>query len=477
MKIKTHISFYLLIFAILFALISPFLLAEGMFLDGISYATISNNLANDLGSFWEPFLTEILYPEFYEHPPLAFGLQSLWFRVFGDSIWVEKFYSLFTFILVGIGITKIWKHFTNDIKFAWIPLLFWVIIPSVTWAVSSNILENTMSIFVTFSVFYYLKSREKNSIFLFFISGFLLSLSFLTKGFTGLYVLSAPFFMWIIFKKEGFKKMVLHSFLYGIFTILPLGILFLLIPESFENISRYFQKQIIGSLQNTEPTVVTRFQIIIDFFSAILPILILGILLFVIGFYKKIDAKIYSKHKQLSLLFIGITLAGVIPIMVSMKQSGFYILTVYPFFSIGVGLIFYPLLKKWVEAINTNSLKFKIWNLFSVLAFSVSLFLVFSNFNKSTRDAEIIKASLLIKNKIEGEKIIDISPSLEENWSLHGYFMRNSSISLSSTKKLVYLYYLTNKKDKQTVDLEFYKQIPMDLENYFLFKKIESKKP
>jgi len=31
-----------------------FLIAEGMFIDGLIYSAISRNLANDLGSFWNP---------------------------------------------------------------------------------------------------------------------------------------------------------------------------------------------------------------------------------------------------------------------------------------------------------------------------------------------------------------------------------------------------------------------------------------
>ena len=48
--------------------------SEGMFMDGLYYATIANNLANNIGSFWFLHFTNTEFPIFHEHPPLAFGM-------------------------------------------------------------------------------------------------------------------------------------------------------------------------------------------------------------------------------------------------------------------------------------------------------------------------------------------------------------------------------------------------------------------
>ena len=101
--------FYLSVFGIILIIISPSLLSDGMFLDGLLYAVISKNLANGIGDFWHLHLTKTLSPIFFEHPPLAFGLQSLFFKILGDSIFVEKLYSFLTYVVTGIIIVKIWK--------------------------------------------------------------------------------------------------------------------------------------------------------------------------------------------------------------------------------------------------------------------------------------------------------------------------------------------------------------------------------
>src|SRR4051812_22549428 len=79
-------SFRMLTAAALVAAIMPRLAQRGMFVDGLTYASIARNLAEGRGSFWSPSYTATIYPEFHEHPPLGLWLQSLWFRVLGDHL-------------------------------------------------------------------------------------------------------------------------------------------------------------------------------------------------------------------------------------------------------------------------------------------------------------------------------------------------------------------------------------------------------
>ena len=59
---------------------------ESMFVDGLWYASISRNLAEGYGSFWNPQFSAIIFSDFHEHPPLWFGVQSLFFQLLGDSL-------------------------------------------------------------------------------------------------------------------------------------------------------------------------------------------------------------------------------------------------------------------------------------------------------------------------------------------------------------------------------------------------------
>ena len=77
------------------------LFSDGMFIDGLDNATIARNLAEGKGSFWQLQQTDTL-PTFYDHPPLSFGILALFYKMCGDSIYVERFYSLFAFIIASI---------------------------------------------------------------------------------------------------------------------------------------------------------------------------------------------------------------------------------------------------------------------------------------------------------------------------------------------------------------------------------------
>src|SRR3954451_14950195 len=102
--------FRLLPLAVFAAATVPRLAHRGMFVDGVTYASIARNLAEGRGTFWVPAYTATLYPEFHEHPPLGFWLQSLWFRVFGDHLWVERLYTLTAGLITAALIAAIWRR-------------------------------------------------------------------------------------------------------------------------------------------------------------------------------------------------------------------------------------------------------------------------------------------------------------------------------------------------------------------------------
>ena len=137
--------YYLLVFSIFFVLISPYLLSKGMFLDGVFYATISRNLAEGVGTYFNLRYTNT----FMSHPPLVFWIESFLFRIFGDKIYVERFYSVSTYLISGVLIVWLWKIINDDKnkQLAFLPLVFFVAFPLITWGAVNNVLENTMMIF------------------------------------------------------------------------------------------------------------------------------------------------------------------------------------------------------------------------------------------------------------------------------------------------------------------------------------------
>src|SRR5919198_3091650 len=121
-------------------LVLPRMLSYGMFMDGVVYASIARNMAENYGSFWQPYYTATAYPTFYEHPPLGFWLQSWAYRLCGDSVYVEAWWGCGVGFLILLGLGGIWRRLPPPAGAGlgtWVPLLLFTIMPMTSWAFSN----------------------------------------------------------------------------------------------------------------------------------------------------------------------------------------------------------------------------------------------------------------------------------------------------------------------------------------------------
>ncbi len=465
-KIEKYHYFYLFVTFLFIGISSVELFSEGMFIDGLFYADISRNMAMGLGSFWKPYLSSTI-SEFYGHPPLALGLQSLWFRLFGDSIYVERFYSLSTFIIVGCIIVLIWGKLTNDKKNGWIPLFFWIIVSDIPWAVANNLLENTMSIFVCLSVLFYLNSLDTKRFIWIILSGFSLTLGLLSKGFVCLYIWSLPFAIWVFKRNRNFKYITIDTLILIVSTVIPIVFLYYCVPAAQNNMQNYFNCQILSSLNNVQ-TVDSRFDIIRIFFERTLPSWIAASIVIIWAFKRKITKDFFVKNLKGAMVFFFLVIAGVIPIMISMKQRGFYILTVYPLLALGIAYYLFPIINQLLE--KNNFKRFKIFKMITIGVVAISILLSFLQINRIGRDKIMIqdvKAIIVVTGK---NVTINVSPTIYSEWNLHGYFVRYGNVSLDKNPDHIYQYYLTiNDSESQYLQAQ-YQLVSIKTEKYKLYK-------
>ena len=444
-------------------MISPNWLSDGMFMDGVLYATISRNLAENLGSFWDLHLTDTLAPHFHGHPPFAFVLQSLFFRLLGDNLITERLYSLLTLLITAFIIRGIWKQLVDEQykKMSWLPLLLWVSVPIVTWAAPNNILENTMMVFTSLSVYYTLKSEIKNRFLYLFLAGFSLSLAFLTKGFVGLFPIAILFWM-LIFKKTNVPRFFSGLTILISATILPFFFMYLFIPEGIDSIIAYINKQVVGSISNTV-TVENRWFILTKLLNELLPIGIMAAAIFIAT--RKI--KVARLPGKWFLIFLSLGLSGVLPIMISLKQSGFYILATFPIFSVAFGLLLAPRLNVLLNKISPNN---KILKYTSICLFLTSIMLNLINFNTIGRDEDKISDVYAMIEEIPANAVISIQENLRKDWTLHAYFGRYANISLDKKTPAINEYLISN-VDSEIILNPDYEKINIKLSLYTLYKK------
>ena len=462
------LSFYLFAVGVYLIIVCQDLLSNGMFLDGLIYSTVSKNLANGIGTFWNPHFTATCLSDFHEHPPLAFGIQSILFTILGESRFIDKLYSILTVVVVGYIILKIWA--TLGYKYGWFPLFLWLITPTVFWASYNNLLENTLTIFTSLSILFYLKNQERKNYFFIVLSGFMLALGFLTKGFVAFFPWTFPFLLWLFFKQKSFGKMAVDSIGILIFTLTPLLLLILLFPDARLSLHKYIDNQVISSLKNAV-TVDSRFDIIKRLFSELIPAAGLCILFLVWGRIRKFSVIFEKENSNKAMVFILLGLTGVLPIMISLKQSGFYILPAYPFFAIGAGILLHPLVDSLFIKMNYTSkgfLFFK-WIGYGLFFSGIILSLYFSD--HFSRDRDKIKDTYLIIPEIPNGSVININPDMFGDWSLHGYFGRFKNISLDPNLNNNREFLLIkNENYSDTLDRN-YKLVKLNTIDYKLFKK------
>jgi 4-amino-4-deoxy-L-arabinose transferase-like glycosyltransferase len=445
-------TFYYLVTALFLGLISKSLLSDGMFSDGVIYAVVSRNLASGLGSPWDLHYTSTLYSHFHEHPPMAFWIQALFFRLFGDHLYVERIYSAGTFFITGLCMVGIWRMVSRgDRNLGWLPLLFWVSMPIVTWAASNNLLENTVMIFTCLSVFLIIRGmtgpamvRGNKSLQL-LLAGVILGGGFLTKGFVTLFPLSLPF--WIFLFRPGitFRKLISGMLLPLTGTIFFLLMVILLIPGSREYLNTYLDSQVIHSISSVK-TVGSRFHVVGTLILSIIPGVALLLVIWLTGSRGSLELNGYGWFP----VFLALGLSGVLPIMISLKQRDFYILPALAMMAIAMALAAAPAAREILERTSGKSKWLKVVRASGLLFLAAALFLVIIHEGRTGRDAGLLRdVDILVEEIPEGTSVC-IPRALFDNWHLHAYLHRYGRISMDPGDNCSGDYYLTTRDFKET---------------------------
>jgi 4-amino-4-deoxy-L-arabinose transferase-like glycosyltransferase len=468
---KSNRFFDLFLLSLIILLFLPNLLQRGMFVDGLWYSTISKNLADGLGSFWYPCFTKTMYPVFNEHPPLVFGIQSFFFKFFGSSVYVEKIFALFIICLTIILIRILWRTlFTDKPEFrnlGFIPILLWVLHETTYLYYPNNLLECTQGVFILLSVILILTGlREENflSYLYIFLAGISLILSFLSKGFTGLYPLITIFIYHVIIRKIHLKKLVIYNaILFASFGLLIF--LYLFNQSASDNLNNYINTQVFAALkgeriENMHPN---RFYIVKRLLeTSILPVA-LTILVTLIS-YIKYGAKYIFRFRKEFLFFIVLGLSGVLPMMVSQKQGTYYLITTIPYFSIALGLLLISneSVLNWLR----KSISFKIITIL-LLLFSI-IYPLFSINKINKRDRTLVEDIDQFDEILEQRTTIGCIVNKNE-YSLYGFFMRNYDISLDTKNPYNYPWIVCDKN--LPFDSAHYEPMNLETKKFYLLKK------
>jgi len=460
----------LAILVVFTGLLLSFFLQEGMFFDGITYAAISNNLAHGLGSFWAPHYTQTLYPQFFEHPPLVFGLQSLFFILFGDGPATERIYTMFMALLCLFLIASIWKLFYPDKATGnwWpLPVLLWIITPVVFWSSRNNMLENTLTVFILSATWLICKGLLSGRILWFLPGGAFILAAFLSKGPVGLFPLALPVWYLISCRNVRFPRILLYLL---ILTITPVTLFLLLIliePDAGQNISHYLQQQVWPSLGNQRETVTgSHFTLLLKLAgNLVLPLM--ASLLFA-AMKGKPNQRETGLPVKASLFFLLTALSACLPLLITLKQRDFYLVPSIPFFALA--------LCAWLNergclpvSEDGNQMRpiTRMYILFLWLeVIGVTVLLTF----KADTNHGLIRDVEAITREVPPGSVISGDQTIYSDWPLVAHLARFGNISIDPQH--LNTWYLIRKSDALPDTLAgVYHPAMLDLSNYQLLTK------
>lgn len=347
-------ALYFLPFLLALFLVASELVERSMYTDGVAYAGLSMNMANGIGTFWNPKLSEIHHFSFHEHPPLVFGIQSLYFRVFGDGIVTERLYAGSIFLLSGLLMILLWREALRDLpnvrRLWFVPLTIWLANEVVYHFYPANILEPTMILFTLGAVYACLRGVRAGTgngprYGLAILAGFLVFGAALCKGFVALFPLAFFGIYWLATRKVNLKEAVLLTVTMTAAAAIAFGVLWQHAPAR-ESLTAYFDSQVMASLlsersyENHHRT--SRLYIVRRAFEVLIPGLLITALLIGIARWRGYVKEWGNGAVKAAGVFLLLGVAASLPLAVSPKQSFYYLLPSMGYFALGLGLLAAP---------------------------------------------------------------------------------------------------------------------------------------
>jgi 4-amino-4-deoxy-L-arabinose transferase-like glycosyltransferase len=442
-------------------------------------------MALGIGSFWKPFFAESFWlpydngPFFFGHPPLQFWLQSLLFRIMGDSIAVENIYNFIILVSSVTAIVKIWQKFFEenaDLRsYSWLPVLCWYALVIVYYSIPNNFLDSTMALFCMLSCYFqlrFLKQKDKLSfqnIWLLLAAGTSIFLACLTKGPVGLYPLAFSMIYIIVYDRGQFIKGIKITFIV-LATLLVLLSITLLYKPAYAFLSVYFEGQVVQALlQKREKAgkgLAGHLYLLTELLRNIYPHLAALAGLYLLGFLFKTKTALSSEVIKIFQVMLLVAGSAILPILLSIKQYPHYLLPSLPF----VAILFAAL---YVEKVNALiAVKTKL----AVTTFRVAILVcwVFTVFKLTNMEGNAMAANAKeLKHYVARTSKIGVCHDLYQLPDVHAYLQRYLRLSLTTNiRKTKYI--LADNHCLHNFDLRKNKVVTLEGDLFLVIKNPET---
>lgn len=413
-------------------LLLPLLFTKGMFFDGLTYAAVARNLNDGLGTFWAPHYTEAIHPIFYEHPPFSFGLQSLFYRLFGDQVWVDRFYPYVFYGLSVLMIRRLWALFIPAGHRGWIPQLIWTLTPTVIWVHQNNMLEAPLAAATLATTWLLVEGTLKKNYFWSGLAGVLLFLAVGIKGPVGLFPLVVVPLLGVLFPEHRGASFWSMSAMIVVFGTL-FAYFFTFEPEFNKFFDGYLNRQLLPTLRGEREQRGSAWLSLLEVAKQLaLPVLVL------VGLSLRRKAG-YPLRRE-SLFFFGIGLSAILPFLFMDRQHHYYFMPAMVYWVMGFSMLYEQAPWPWQIQRKKWVVRISYLNLFCwLIAVGLSLY-----FAKSPmRDKGMIKT--ITQLEAQGVQKVGVD-QLANYWKESAIAARYGHITFTENKNVTYFYSSTLEK-------------------------------
>jgi 4-amino-4-deoxy-L-arabinose transferase-like glycosyltransferase len=383
--------------------------------------------------YWLPNL-----PKFYfENPPLMIWLEATFFYVFGDHWWTEKLFSLFVYASTALAMFYLWQQVSRFVptlrNHALLAVVCWVLIPVSNWSTANNMMDNVLLFWIVLTTAFMLRYVYSHSRIFGVWAGCTIFLGILSKGPVALYPLAIPILLCLVMTHLKFWDACIKTI---IPTFVAVGLFFLLCilnEDAFDYFRTYWEQRlqavIIGTRQDMALHGIERLSIVKDY-------LMEGSLTFAFMVAAYLYKPVPLEVRKWSGFFILLGLCGMLPIIISTKQSNIYLVPSMPMLSFALAII--------ISGLDLKVSRF--WYRLSFIGFILigvlGLGVFFHKWGSLGRDYDQISSIHQISKIIPARTTICMNNQDHKDFRVHGYMQRMAKLSIKPYRYSKCTYFL-----------------------------------
>ena len=397
--------------------------------DSSYISVLARNLAEGVGSFWYPAFSLDPLETYHQHPPLGIGLNSVFFRIFGDSIFTERIFSIVLLFLNVIILIGIWLVAGERPNSAWMPILLWISIPSVAETAMQNPLMQSSGLFASGACLFYLLAFRKRKLAILIPATVLLAAAFFTWGYPMFFILLFPFWLFLFSDRKSFRFMIAYMVLPILIFAGTLILVFLMQSSAMDSILNKYLTIVALDRLYEEPNVVSRMWILFEVLQQTIPLWLISMFLIVAGWRKGVHLSSIL-GRALPFILTGLSFVG--PITLQWHQN---IIESFPvFFFLALGLAFF------CKSVVESAIFLTRRKAFSLVSLAAFLILVFWFINLQPVDQEAINQknfALKIKANVGVNLSMGAPKEICEDKGLRAQLSRWARVKLSESDSSV----------------------------------------